>query len=256
MKFCDVFKLVIREYSHEKLESIFSIFLQIFIYVSVFFLFTISGDIDGIFGKYLLPIYEDGYEFNLVGYTKADVSELEEMGFRDITFDDSGDEGYGVIDELDNIWIYKLKAVMDGKDIWNEDLDDTLGVMAFCQIMTGSLGIVMFIIMFNNLSNAISMKLLRRKRYIYMLDQLGCSKKVSQNIFYIFFVIRNICALFISVIINYFLVQYVNDYMAQEMYILTGFKQFEGMLIGMILLISICVMWISFKKQWRKCYEN
>lgn len=256
MKFCDVFKLVVHEYKYEKLESIFSVILQVFIYISVFFLLTMAGEIDGIFGKYLKAMYEDGYSFELVGYTEADTSELKAMGFREITFASTDNVGYAVIDELDGIWLYKIKAAIYGKDIWNADLDDTLGVMVFCQIITGSLGLVMFIIMFNNISNAIAMKIIRRKKYIQMLGQLGCPKRISQRIFFMVFVIRNTSALFFSVIINNYLIHMVNEYMSKKMYISAGFVRFKWVLIGIVFLASICVMRISFQKQWRQCNEN
>lgn len=256
MKFYDIFKLVVHEYRYEKLEWIFSTFLQIFIYTSVLFLLTIAGDIDGICGKYLRPMYEDGYDFNLVGYTKSDVSELEDMGFHDISFSNVDNSGYAIIDELDGIWLYKIKAAIDGKDIWNSVLDETLGVVFFCQIIVGSLGVVMLVIMLNNISNAIAMKLIRRKQYIKMLGQLGCSKKICQRIFFLVFIIRNICALLISIVVNRYLIQMINKYMSEKMYIQTGFVQQNWVLIGMTFFVSVCVMRISFRKQWRQCNEN
>ena len=255
MKFCDVFKLVSHEYKYEKLEWIASVILQMFIYTSVLFLLTIAGNIDGICGKYLAPIYEDGYNFRLVGYTEADISTLEEMGFRDITFSNSTNEGTAYIDELDGIWFYKIKAVIEGKDIWNADLDETLGVVFFCQVIVGSLGIVMLVIMLNNISNAIAMKLIRRKNYIQMLGQLGCARKISQRIFYLVFVIRNVCALIVAILLNSYLIKVVNTYMIEEMYIPVGFERFNGLLVGGSLLISVGIMRISFIKQWRQCNE-
>lgn len=256
MKFCDKFKLMLHEYRYEKLEWIISVLLQCLIFTSVLFLFTVAIGIDDICGIYMKPLYEDGYEFALVGYTKADMPKLEQMGFRDITFSQNGESIDGVRDNLTGIWIYKLQAAFDGKDIWNEGLEEILGVMLFCQVILGAIGVAMLIIMLNNLSNSFAMKLMRRQRYIQMMEQLGCSKKICQSIYYGFFGIRNVVALLISVIINSGLVSLLNKYMKEQMYIPASFQVFDWGMMFAIFVVSMSLMWLSFRKQWRQMNEK
>lgn len=256
MKFCDILKLIWHEYRYEKAEWIVSVILQILLYVNVFFLLTVAGDIDKICGEYMSPLYQDGYEFFLKGYGSENLSELEGMGFYDITFSNTGDSGYGVTDSLKNIWLYKLQAVISGKDIWNDKLDEILGVMFFCQLVFAALGAVMLAIMLNNLSNSFAMKLMRRKRYIQMLEQLGCPEAVCCRIYYGFFCMRSVTAFLLAVGINMYLIYLLNGYMEGRMYIYSTFPLFCWRLAVGIGIISMLLMWISFRKQWRHINEH
>lgn len=257
MKFRDILKLIRHEYRYEKSEWILSAVLQILIYVSVFFLLTVACDIDEVCGEYVRPLYPDGYEFMLKGYNAEDIAELERKGFYEITISDySGDGGYGVRDSLNGIWLYKFQAVASGKDIWNDELDEILSVIFFCQITFAAIGAVMLAIMLNNLSNSFAMKLMRRKRYIQMLEQLGCAETICRRIYYGFFCIRGVPALVLAAGINMYLIRLLNRYMAESMYISASFAPFHWVLAFGIGVISVCLMRISFWKQWRQADEN
>lgn len=256
MKLCDKFKLITYECKYEKSEWILSVILQYLIFTSVLFLFTIACDIDKICGEYIKPMYLEGYDFVLKGFNEQDIEKLHEMGFREISFSDEDSLGYAVLDDLDGIWIYKLQAAFSNKDIWNEDLDEMLSMIFFCQIIFGSLGIVLLIIMMNNLSNSFGMKLIRRKKYICMLRQLGCSVSVCRRIFFCFFLIRNILSLSVAIITNSYLISALNKYMGKNMYISSSFKQYDIYMICFVTVISIFIVLISFTKQWRQCSEN
>lgn len=255
MKFWDSLKLIVHEYRYEKLEWILSVALQWLIFTSVFFLLTIAFDLDEVCGNYMGTLYPNGYDFMLEGYGKEDIPELEKMGFYDISFSDVGESGYGVTDDLNGIWALKWKANLSGKDIWNEGLDEILSVLFFCQLSFGAIGLVMFIIMLNNLSNSFAMKLMRRKRYIRMLGQLGCRKEVCQRIYYGFFSIRNVLALILAVSTNACLIHLLNGYMMKYMYISASFQSFYLVLVLGVLFVSMCLMWITFQKQWRRMNE-
>ena len=255
MKISDTFRLILNEYKYEKKEWILSLGLQWLIFTSVFFLFTVSGGIDEVCSVYMKPLYENGYDFFLEGYSQQDVPELTKMGFYDISFSDQGETGYAVTDNLDKIWIYKFKATFSGKDIWNKDLDETLGIMFFCQIMLGAIGIVMLIIMINNLSNSYTMKLIRRKNYIKMLRQLGCTKKSCKQIYYGFFCMRSIIALTMAVGINSCIIRLLNRYVKESMHIAASFSEFDVRTLLVTGIVSLWGMWISFQKQLRKTDE-
>lgn len=255
MKFWDKTKLVFHEYKYEKVEWIISLILQWLIFTSVFFLFTIAKDINKVCSDYLKPIHKEGYCFELIGYDKSDVEELQKMGFRDIEFSEEYDKGYALIDSLENIWGYKIKASLQGKDIWNEGLDEIISVMFFCKITLVSIGAIMLIVMVNNLSNSFGMKLIRRKRYIQMLIGLGCGKEVCKSIYYGVFNVRNGIAILMASVSNALLIKMLNNYMHKRMYINSEFQGYNINLLVVMVMLSIGLMWISFRKQWRMINE-
>ena len=256
MKFWDKIRLILHEYRYEKLEWMISVGLQWLIFTSVLFLFTVAFSVDEICGEYMKTIYPEGYDFFLTGYGEQDISKLEEMGFCDISFSSVGDSGYARRDDLDGIWRHKLQAAFSGKDIWNEGLDEILCAMLFCQITFFAIGVVMLMVMLNNLSNSFTMKLMRRKHYIRMLRQLGCSRRVCQEIYYIFFALRNVLALILATGMNAFLVTMLNRYMAETMYIYASFDRVSWLMVLTLGGISMFVMWISFRRQWRQMDES
>lgn len=256
MKFWDKLKLILHEYRYEKTEWLLSVMLHWLIFTSVLFLLTLALSMDEICGEYMKPMYPEGYDFILTGYCEEEIAQLKEMGFYDITFSSEGDSCYAMRDDLHGIWMHKLEAALLGKDIWNESLDEILSVMFFCQLTFGAIGVVMFIVMMNHLSNSFTMKLMRRKNYIRMLRQLGCPCKVCQEIYYEFFVIRNVLALILAIGTNGYLIHRLNEYMQERMYIMSAFPKIHWMLVLVIWLISMFMMWISFQKQWRQMDEG
>lgn len=255
MKFWDILKLIRHEYRYEKQEWILSVVLQCLIFCSVFFLITFACNMDEICGEYISPLYPDGFEFRLNGYSVKDVSELEKMGFHSIIFSEGTNQGYGVKDSLRGIWFHKLHAVFVGKDIWNAELDEILSVIFFCQITFGAIAIALFLIMLNNLSNSVAVKLMRRKGYIQMLRQLGCSQSACQRIYYSFFAMRIVFALLPAVWINGYLIHLLNKYLTQSMYIQTSLPQYRWMPVVGIGALSVLLMCVSFQKQWRQLDE-
>lgn len=256
MKLSDTLKITLNEYRYERLEWIISVFLQCLIYTCLFFLLTIIFNLDNVFGDYLSPLYEDGYYFFTEGYSESDISELEDMGFYDITFSSDGGQGCVITDKLDGIWINKFKAVFEGKDIWNEDLDEILGILFFCQFMFAVICIVLFIVMSNNINNSIAMKLARRKKYIDMLEILGCPLAVIKRIYLMFFQLRNIAALVISSFAGLCCVHLLNKYIHLGMKISISFVYISAQGILIIVALGIIFELFSFAKQWRQMNEK
>ena len=256
MRILDKLKLILRECRYEKSELVLSVVQQILTFSAVCFMFTIFLGMDNLFGKYMMPLYDEGYCFSLEGYTEDDMKSLEDKGFYNFRINNEGEIMEAYIKDTNGIWIYKLQAVLDGKDIWNEALEEILGVMLFCQIITGAIGVALFIIMLNNLSNSFAMKLIERKNYISMLYQLGCSKYNCKSIYYGFFVIRNVLALILASVANCGLIMAVNNYLQGKIKLNNSFSLINpGMIIG-ILLLSIVFMLITFEKQWRRIDET
>ena len=255
MRLLDKLKLIFRECKYEKSELVLSVIQQILTFVAVCFMFTIFLGIDNVCGKYMLPLYDEGYSFSLEGFTQDDIETLEDKGFYNFLVNNEGEVIEAYINDINGIWIYKLQAVFESKDIWNEALEEILGVMLFCQIITGAIGIALFIIMLNNLSNSFAMKLIERKKYISMLYQLGCSKRDCKGIYYGFFVMRNVLALVVASAVNCGLIIAVNNYILDKIKLSDAFSIINPWMIMGILILSLIFMWISFEKQWRKVDE-
>ena len=181
--------------------------------------------------------------------------ELEKIGFRDVKFSEGSNSANGYLDDLDHVWIYKMQAVFDHKDIWNEDVDDVLGIMLFCQVILGATGVAMLLLMINNVSNSVAMKLQRRQRYIRMLEQLGSTRQMCMSVYYTFFAIRNMLALIMAVIVNVISINLLNDYLNNRMYIGVTLPVFFWQLFVFVLLISLLLIGASFWKMWRRIDE-
>lgn len=191
MRIKDIFRLIGYEMNHERTEWISSVIIQFIIYSMVLFLLVMAGNVDNMFCEYIRPAYPDGFEFELKGFTEKDIHTLEKMGFQDITIYEDRSEETGILNDLDNIWLYKLTAIMNGRDIWSAKLDMILSIIFFVQFVFGTIGILMLLLMFNNISNSIAMKLDWRKKYIDMLMAIGCTQSICKKIYYGFFWFRN-----------------------------------------------------------------
>lgn len=250
MRLYDTLRLVKNEFRYGKMEWIVSMILQILIFSCALFVLSLALDMDRLGDAYLHKLYPDGYEFSFRGYTRDDRSELEEMGFHDFSLDE--EDGIGKINEIKGLWLKKIKAVIKGRDIWNSEIDEFVVVIGLFQVVFGIIAILLLFIMINNLSNSFSMKLMRREYYIKMLSGLGCRKLEIERIYYIFFSIRNLLALFISLAINAGLALLFNSYIANLLGIsseLDVMRIKEG--ICLILLVEL-MMVIIFKKVWRE----
>ncbi len=252
MRLRDKAVLVLHECQYEKGEWIISVILQCCIFILVFFLFTVTLNIDHVVGRYLKTLYVDGYDFELIGYTKADSDELEKMGFRDVTFADERVTAYGYKDDLDHIWWDKIWANLHHKDIWNENLDEDLLVVSFCQIMLGAVSAVLILLMVGNVSNSVAMKLMRRQHYIGMLEQLGGTNQMCGSVFGSLFAVRTCAALFLAIFANRYAVTLLNDYLSREVNISDAFPPIDWKLILCVLAISMLLIWKAFRKQWRQ----
>lgn len=251
MRFYDVWKLIIYEYKYERHESIISILLQWIIYSSVLFVFTISFGLDEICSEYISPIYPSGYEFYFEGYGINDLQELENMGFYNIEFSNVGNNGLGSINNLDGIWICKMKATMNGKDIWNSDIDEILMIIFLGQTIFASIGIMILGVMFNCASNSFKMKLIRRRGYIDMIKRLGGTVRLCQKIYGGLFCIRNFIALLGAVCSNAILIFLLNRYINTKMNICSSFGMVDWKMFFGICFVSYGVI-ILFQRQLRE----
>lgn len=216
MRTKDIFRLIGYEMKHERPEWISSVIIQFVIYSMVLFLFGMAGNVDNIFCEYIRPAYPDGFEFELKGFKEKDIHTLEKMGFQDVTIYEDRGEGTGILNDLDNIWLYKLIAIMNGRDIWSAKLDMVLSIIFFVQFVFGIIGILMLLLMFNSISNSIAMKLDSRKKYIDMLVAIGCTQRICKKLYYGFFWIRNGIAYMAAIVWNSIWLTYMNQIMEKH----------------------------------------
>lgn len=249
MKFCDTLRLVKNEYRDGKMEWVVSVVLQILIFSCTFFVVSLVVDMDRMGEDYLHKLYPKGYEYSLSGYTEADREELEAMGFYDLDLGEDG--GIGSTDTIRGIWIRKIKAAMDGKDIWNQDIDEFTVMLGLFQIIFGIIALLLILVMINNLSNSFSMKLLRRDNYIRMLFGLGAGKKEIRKIYYMFFSIRNLVSLLLAGVIDAGVVTVFNRHITGLLGIQTGMR-IPGIFQGICLFLLIeWMMRMAFRRIWR-----
>lgn len=249
MKKSDILKLVYQEFKFDKQECILSTLLHTLIFTSAIFLFTISFFIEGIADEYMKPVFTDGYMFTFNNFSGKEIEELEEMGFYDIYVDEEG--GVGTINSIENIWNYKIKAAIDGKDIWSNDVDDVLTVILFIRLILSFLGICLIIVMINNMANSFSMKIINRKKYITMLFQLGVKSSTCCYLYNIYFGLRNIIGCCFAIILNFICIELLNIYMKNNMYIYSKFPHFSYVCVG-IFSLCLVIQTILFLKKWKE----
>jgi len=197
---------------------------------------------------------EETFSFQLFGYTQADLDELTDMGFEDIRFETREPTGY--LKNLEHIWWYKLRAAAKGKDIWNAEIDNYLMILLFCRIIFAVIGILLWIIMLNSISNSFQMKLSERERFIQLLHRLGCARKTIFGIYFVYFVIRALAVFAAAALLAGSIMYLLNDYMDRVMYLKVGMPVFPAILIAVMIVIQLVLMKLVMRKAWRESNEE
>lgn len=255
MKLKDKIRLSLIEFRYDKKEWITSVILHVLVFGCVLFLSTVAIDIDYVMGKFLDKYNPDGYSCTMTGYEEKDMEKLEKMGFSDFFIED-GIIQSGICKSMDKAWKYKIKAILEDKDLYFQDTEEDLMVLLFVKLVFITLSAVLFILMCGNIVNALSIKISKRERYIKMLIGLGMSRKDCGNIYVRFFLFRNVSALAVSLILNAMCIIGVNRYIKRAMEFDTGFSAFKPVSFAMMLFLCVAFMIIIIKRQWRKGYEQ
>jgi hypothetical protein len=254
VKIRDRWTLSLLEFSYDKKEWILSVTLHAMVFACVIFLSTVACEVNGVVGKSLNRYYKDGYVCKLRGYTLSSSKELETMGFTNL-IEDEGFITSGTLDSLENIIRYKIKALTEDKDIFCMDMEESIRVIFFVQIVFFLLALVLFMLMCGNLANACAIKISKRENYIRMLTELGMSKKACSYIYVRFFLIRNAMALLIAVGLNALVMIKINRYMKEAMNFNCGFRVLNINMICLIAVLSLFFMIIIIREHWRE-YET
>ncbi len=252
MRFFDKLKLAFLEFKIEKKECFISIILQFCMFTCTIFLLVFSYNIDNIGDCFLRNIYKDGYTFQLIGFKSEE--ELTELGFYDIVLSD--DFYSAKINSISGLWLKKVVAAFQNKDIWNQDVDNFIITIGIAQIIFFSLSMIMLIVMLNCISNSFDLKLVKRQNYIIQLNQLGCSKKNILSIFIVYFSYRNLVALVASFFAINSIIEKLQSYINNVLYIRYGIKQFEFYNYIILYIIFSFVMKIKFNKHYRRKRQN
>lgn len=252
MKCDDLLKLVRREYYFEKIESAVSIFVQSSVYFLTLLLFSVSYQLSVIFDQYLSKIYSNGYLFRIKGFMEEDMNQLTSIGFYDIHLDRIG---VARIDSIENIWLYKCFFLLKGKDIWSAELEEALNMLMFCKLLFFMLGGFMLLLLLNNISNSIFMKLNRRWNYIIMLNCLGCSMRLCKKLFRFFFLSRYIISLIIAAILYIIGIFKVNRFLTEKLSLPAGITFHNGPVLLVFTIASFSMLLFTYNKTWRAIHE-
>lgn len=255
MKTRDILRLITNEAKYGKTEWLLSFMMQtllmVCVLVSVLFFSRLGHT-----GDVLLhaALDRDAFSFRLSGYTQSDLDELTEMGFTNVRFDEY-QEPTGYLKDLTHIWWYKFRAVTQGKDIWNQEIDGYLMIILFCRIIFAVVGILLWIIMLNSVSNSFQMKLTERERFIQMLHRLGGTRKTIFAVYFIFFVARALLVFFVAALSLGMIMHFLNGYMERVMYLKVDFPVFPVLMLLVLLFIHLALMRLVMRKAWRESNE-
>jgi hypothetical protein len=219
MKNRDLCILTFREMRTEKKENFLYSIMVFFIVLCIIIPVKIAVHSDEITDAILKSMYKNsdrGYSFYLKGYTVDDLGMLQKMGFYNISISKDNKTSSGELKSIKNIWFYKIKALVEDKDIWSPTIDDILVVQLFCELILLTLSTIFFVLFCFILSNSLSMKVLTREKYIAMLNILGCSKKKIRCIFEGSYIVKNIIAIFMAEGVSCIFLKLINNYLEKE----------------------------------------
>ena len=256
MKTRDILRLITNEAKYGKREWILSFMMQTFLMVCVLVSMLFFSRL-GHTGDVLLhaAFNCDEFPFRLSGYAPGDLDELTEMGFTDVQFYED-QEPIGYLKNLEHIWWYKFRAVTQGKDIWNQEIDGYLMILLFCRIVFAVVGILLWIIMLNSVSNSFQMKLSERERFIQMLHRLGGTRRTIFAVYFTFFVVRALLVFFAASFALGMIMHFLNSYMERVMYLKVDFPVFPILLLLVLLFIHLALMRLVMRKAWRESNEE
>ena len=261
MRIRDIVKLAWNEFHYGRGEWFLSGFMQIVIMTCVLFTFTVALQTNRVGDEMFRPIYasEWGYYFQFDSFTEENRAELEQMGFHDIEFYNNGDGeagGFGYIDSIQNIWFLKLRAVLEGKDIWDEDNEELFAILLLLQLVFWGIGIALMIMFVNSTSNAFAMKYQERERYIRMLRSLGFSKERVAAVYLLYFGSKVAAATVLAVILNTAWMNMINHCAREEMKITQQFKVFIPELLLIMIAGILVILLISSRRGLKEGHDE
>lgn len=255
MKIRDILRLIGHETKYGRREWVLSFVMQTLlmscVLVSMVFFVKLPDT-----GNVLLhaAFGQEEFSFQLSGYTQADLAELEDMGFENVNFEMREPTGY--LKDLKHIWRYKFRAVTQGKDIWNQEIDGYLMIILFCRITFAVIGIFLWIIMLNSVSNSFRIKLTERERFIQMMHRLGCARKTIFRMYFGFFSVRALPVFLTAAFLSGLTMCMLNSYMERVMYLKVDLPVFPALLIGVMIVIQFVLMRLVMRKAWRESNEE
>ena len=254
MKKYDTLILSKNELKFKRTEWIVSIFLQSIVFICTLFVFSLLINVEDLGSSYMSKTNPNGFAFTLNGYTRLDKSELVQMGFTNLEFDDNCTTG--VLKNIKGIWLKKITATIDGKDIWNEDVDEYLSVIGMILLVILIFFILLLAVTVNNLSYSFYLKINQRKKYIQMLWLIGGKMVDIRRIFCWYFLLRTLIAVVIAYFVNTLLVNKLVNYFSS----IFGDAEVNNILsfwkILLVFIVYYLILHLSFRSIWRKQYED
>ena len=255
MKQRDLWKLIKNESQYGKTEWLLSFVMQSVLLACVFVVISFFVRVNHIGDLVIHEVFDrQSFTFDLRGYTADDREALRDMGFHSFWIGE--DRMTGDLDCLDHIWWIKIRSVMNGKDVWNETIDNYLMIMLFCRIAFAVVAILLWVILLNSISNSFQMKLKDRERFIKMLDQLGCARNSVFGIYFGLFAVRSAIIFVAASLFSGTAMFGINAYIKRVLGVETGMPVFSPMLFSLLMLIHLGLMLRSLRKAWRASHEE
>ena len=232
----DIAHLAFLEFRYDKRECILSILLHTLTFLCVLFLLSIASGLVPTADEFLKPVYSSnvGYFFTLKGYEESDEEKLSKMGFTNLVYLEDGSV-YACKNDLVGLQSQIFFARLSGRDIWSSELEDILKVLFAIECSLASLCILLALMSASGLSGAVSMKLLRRERYIAMLGMLGASKRQVRNVFALYFFLRLLVATVLALLINAGAVAFLNSYISTVFAVDSKVSLFSASVISVLI---------------------
>ena len=200
MRITDSFELSKWELKIGIKEYVLSILIQGLLLVCILFSIGMIVNMDCIVDGFYKKNNSGGYEFELTNFDMTDKEWLLENGFCDLGYEDNRII-FASIDSIQKMWTKKIYALIKGKDIWSESTDKILEMILFAKIIILFLILALVILLICNLSNAIELKMIERKRYMKIISNLGMNEDDIKSVFYIYFLCRMLIIILIAEVI-------------------------------------------------------
>ncbi|WP_455760568.1 FtsX-like permease family protein [Eshraghiella crossota] len=247
MRITDSFELSKWELKIGIKEYVLSILIQGLLLVCILFSIGMIVNMDCIVDGFYKKNNSGGYEFELTNFDMTDKEWLLENGFCDLGYEDNRII-FASIDSIQKMWTKKIYALIKGKDIWSESTDKILEMILFAKIIILFLILALIILLICNLSNAIELKMIERKKYMKIISNLGMNEDDIKSVFYIYFLCRMLIIILIAEVIYFCMNYMVNNYVVNNMKIQVQIPFFNMYNSFTALIIFTITFFVSLRK--------
>lgn len=237
MRIRDTLKLAKWELKIGIKECVVSLMIQCVLLACIIFSLSLFCGIDDVVDNYLRGENTEPYKFQLRNFDEGDKAWLYKNGFFFFCYDDDENIILASTNSISNIWSKKIYALINGKDIWNEETDKIIEVILFGKIVLGALVIILAVLMISNILNSIELKMLDRNYYKSIISSIGMRKKDVKDVYLSYFLCRSLVVVLLAELIYWAMNTVVNNYIDKIMKInfCISFRGMENAITGVLL---------------------